>query len=1435
MGKHGGTMKRIIILFLILSALAACGGNDNQQITETVNLPDVTQLFAETGDSYVKLIWITPNDSNVRMIMVRRKTGESVAGPEDGTEIYFGAITNSVYDNTVSNGVTYYYKVFTSDGKNFSSGVEIVATPRIPPDVTPPGDVYDVEVTAGENYVAISWKNPPDSDLAGIIITKRENSCPQSYEDGEIVFNGLGTFFEDREVENFHRYCYAIFTYDSNGNYSPGVLVEAEPEDVTPPPDVTAYYVSPATNRVVITWVDPDSEDFYQVEIFRDGSLFFSSGGTTEIYIDNTVGPGETHTYNLKSCDVYNNCTTGYTSTVTIPINPDTTPPSPVKWFSSAPYPPGNGMILSWENPEDPDFAMVEIYVSQTTCTGRSGTLIYQGAATTYTDLSCGGECINGERYCYSIYSLDGSFNYSSPVTTVGIPRDTVPPPPVTDVTANSDKNGYVTLLWKNPDTPDFEGVEIFVINGVCNKQIYDPSEIVNLQPEGYPRVVSDGAIIYTDFDPPQPADREHLCYAISSFDRAGNLSPAPATTVVVVDTVPPSSLSNVIATPQPDGTIFFRWTYPDTPDIAGVKILRRMAESPDDDYFLPCDDSDTLASIQYPGNSFLDITLSGASGAYYNYTFCVYDEWQNYSVPYDITVRSYDSQPPAPVSNLRTVVSPEGDEVDLLWDLPTDPDLAGVRILRKEYGYPASPTDPSATLLFDGMGTQFTDLTVTAGTTYYYTIYAYDYNRNYSLPASITVTPQDIAPPDPVSGINFADPLTDGIITISWKNPTNSDFVGVTIVRNSQNIPLSPSDGEIIYRGRGTETRVEQSRGTLFYYAFYTSDEVPNFSGGVIVPYYTSYVSHVVGGTFGEDVQTLDHQNQLYTLYYSSWLTRGVILESLSPVTWTLHLSQFTDSDFLSLASTSSYVWALLGSKSTTTLYKITPEGDIAGRITLKGNYDRGRLISGSDYLEVFLHPVDSQAIEKMAIGEDLTLLSVETLPGSGEFAATVTNGSPLYTYIDSSVHLVRFNPTIDDTIVASFSGYAPSITTTGNEWRIVLQRLNPYSLYLLSSTGYSGDITESGWYTRFLSFDSLVFYDPNTGDITYARVGSDSVYMSGITTQVPASLSARYFNSTTYVTFMARKDGSLRQSSWRDGWVTETIREGKIYTYLKVVTTSSDTFILTRDTGGVTGVLRVSDLQPVTTDTSIEDITTDGEALYVLSNVDGSLHVTIYSPPTYIETAQIDTGVSGESGKLCFGGDSLYLTVSDNGELYGGKITSTTRMVDIAPAISYEVACTSTSLFVAFHQSSSSGNMLYLYSVSGTDVTSLWSSILTSSIPSYSVSAGSRFIDIFYNNGGISWIRMDFNGIPISTGNYFSDLLPVLFDETPDGLFVSFRELTRGDLYMGRYISGNWYFAQVDTIGSPGLYPSVIERGDWVEIYYIVEGAVYRGMVRR
>ncbi len=234
------------------------------------------------------------------------------------------------------------------------------------------------------------------------------------------------------------------------------------------------------------------------------------------------------------------------------------------------------------------------------------------------------------------------------------------------------------------------------------------------------------------------------------------------------------------------------------------------------------------------------DVTshLVGLSGltknTTYHYRVRSADQWGQETVSTtDLTFKTLaDTTPPANVSNFTAVA---GDaQVQLSWTNPTDLDFVGTRVIRKTGGYPTSTTD--GTLVYSGTLTSQLDTNVSNGIIYYYAAFAFDDVPNYASGALASATPQgpqDVTPPGDAT--NFTAVPGDGMVTISWTNPGDADFRGVRLLRKTSGPPTGPTDGSVVYEGTAN-TRVDAglTNGTLYYYAIYAFDAVPNWSSGV-------------------------------------------------------------------------------------------------------------------------------------------------------------------------------------------------------------------------------------------------------------------------------------------------------------------------------------------------------------------------------------------------------------------------------------------------------------------------------------------------------------------------------------------------------------------------------------------------------------------------
>ena len=111
-------------------------------------------------------------------------------------------------------------------------------------------------------------------------------------------------------------------------------------------------------------------------------------------------------------------------------------------------------------------------------------------------------------------------------------------------------------------------------------------------------------------------------------------------------------------------------------------------------------------------------------------------------------------------VSNFEAISGSE--DIGLQWTNPADPRFAGVEILRKDDFFPLNNGD--GTVIYNGQGNSFVDISLENGKTYYYTIFAYDKDGNYSSGAVVSAIPQgksQVVTPTPPPPANPTPPAT--------------------------------------------------------------------------------------------------------------------------------------------------------------------------------------------------------------------------------------------------------------------------------------------------------------------------------------------------------------------------------------------------------------------------------------------------------------------------------------------------------------------------------------------------------------------------------------------------------------------------------------------------------------------------------------------------
>ncbi|MFP4661704.1 MAG: immunoglobulin domain-containing protein [Halanaerobiales bacterium] len=141
------------------------------------------------------------------------------------------------------------------------------------------------------------------------------------------------------------------------------------------------------------------------------------------------------------------------------------------------------------------------------------------------------------------------------------------------------------------------------------------------------------------------------------------------------------------------------------------------------------------------------------------------------------------DLTAPEPVENLK-ISAITSDIITLNWSNPdinqaVNADITGIKIVRKEGIVPYNHQDGELVTILTGesyseIATEYVDTGLTSGTSYYYAVYTFDEEHNYSRKAWIKGTPTAVSPAD--APANFTAAPEEGTALLSWDSVTGAD-----------------------------------------------------------------------------------------------------------------------------------------------------------------------------------------------------------------------------------------------------------------------------------------------------------------------------------------------------------------------------------------------------------------------------------------------------------------------------------------------------------------------------------------------------------------------------------------------------------------------------------------------------------------------------------
>lgn len=391
---------------------------------------------------------------------------------------------------------------------------------------------------------------------------------------------------------------------------------------------------------------------------------------------------------------------------------------------------------------------------------------------------------------------------------------DTAPPTIPTGVTATFVRPSQVRVSWTiSGDNVGVAGYYVYR-NGGLIASAYDIT---------YLDTVSQG--LYS--------------YMVAAYDAAGNVSAKSAASSVVTvtyDTTPPSTPTNLSATATAY-TITVSWSAStDNVGVGGYYLYRNNIQLV------------ISSSSPYTSTSYIDSGLT--PGTTYTYTVVAYDtsgNLSNNSARVSATTISDVSPPSAPY--LLSVATKSYNEIDVAWTPATDNvGVAGYYVYRDD-GRVASV---SSSL------TSYADKGLSAATTHYYYVSAYDAANNISQRSnqiSATTYPPDVTPPSIPLNFTITAISTSRLQLAWWPSSDDVGVYGYHVYRNGNQIANLTSTS---YVDTGLAS------GTVYTYYVESYDAAGNVSPQSTVTVTTPAINPVVVATTTPAASVNTPTNQL-------------------------------------------------------------------------------------------------------------------------------------------------------------------------------------------------------------------------------------------------------------------------------------------------------------------------------------------------------------------------------------------------------------------------------------------------------------------------------------------------------------------------------------------------------------------------------------------
>lgn len=510
------------------------------------------------------------------------------------------------------------------------------------------------------------------------------------------------------------------------------------------------------------------------------------------------------------------------------PGSGDSTPPAAVNNLSAG-SPTATSITLTWTAPSDPDDTVSQYIIKYS---ANAITEANWAAATTVasppTPKAAGlsesflvKNLSSNTTYYFALKSADSHSNWSaissSPsAKTLEVLSDTTPPAAVINLAASLPTATTITLTWTAPGNDGNSGTASqysirYSTSGVITETNWNGATVVLTPPTPQTAGSTETFVIQnltantTYYFALKTADSVPLWSSISN-------SPS-AKTLAVPDITPPEisglEVQNITGT---SAKVVWTTNEAATSTVVYGKTSGNYNLGPIFNNQLKTSQSLILTDLT-PNTTYYFIVKSG-------------DASFNEAASAEQSFKTLDTAAPI-ISDIQTI--PHIISVVITWKTNKEADSQVVYGLTEQLGTLAKDINYviNHSLVLNNLK---------PNTKYYFAARSAGSNTDQASSELLSFTTlKDPNPPANVS--NLKATAGNSLVNLSWGNPPDSDFAGVTVRSNTTNFPQTQNDGTEIYRGSNTiYHHANLTNGILQYYSVFAYDTSGNHSSGALV-----------------------------------------------------------------------------------------------------------------------------------------------------------------------------------------------------------------------------------------------------------------------------------------------------------------------------------------------------------------------------------------------------------------------------------------------------------------------------------------------------------------------------------------------------------------------------------------------------------------------